>query len=340
MQRVKIIIKRPTIHYIISLGYILAPIVNILLLLIIIKLPLNMVLRHLFRGYGYLAAIWLLTAPIVGIGLYFVHKVSWYLFLAHSGLILLDYILKWTRLPRHYWISIPEVHQILIFVGNMALIVAIGYIIQKDFRSPYFQVLPRSWRRSRRVPIRHRIILNGETRPVSDVSTTGCFVSESDFGLEIGEKVSISFKADALTIDCRGEVMRIIPDGYGLRFMGLSFVQKQDIRRMLASRYAFRYEVNVACTWVSNSHSAKGTIQDISTSGCFVQGEVTEVVKNQRGTLRLASGSIRRNVRGTIVWVKSSSDEKQAGCAVQFSNNQRRMVNRILKQQGKKEVPA
>ena len=339
MQRVKIIIKRPTIHYIISLGYILAPIVNILLLLIIIKLPLNMVLRRLFQGYGYLAAIWLLTAPIVGIGLYFVHKVSWYIFLAHSGLILLDYILKWTRLPRYYWISIPAVHQILIFVGNMALIVAIGYIIQKDFRSPYFQVLPRSWRKSRRVPIRHRISLNGELRPVSDVSTTGCFVSESDIGLEIGEKVSISFKADALTIDCRGEVMRIIPEGYGLRFMGLSLAQKQDIRRMLASRYALRYEVNVACTWVSNSHSTSGTILNISTSGCFVRGEVTEVVKNQRGTLRLASGSIRRNVRGTIVGVKSSSYEKPAGFAVQFSNNQRRLVNRILKQR-KKEVPA
>ena len=55
MQRVKIIIKRPTIHYIISLGYILAPLVNILLLLIIIKLPLIMVLKHLFQGYGYLA---------------------------------------------------------------------------------------------------------------------------------------------------------------------------------------------------------------------------------------------------------------------------------------------
>ncbi len=72
----------------------------------------------------------------------------------------------------------------------MALIVAIGYIIQKDFRSPYFQVLPRSWRRSRRVPIRHRITLNGEMRPVSDVSTTGCFVAESDIGLAIGEKVA------------------------------------------------------------------------------------------------------------------------------------------------------
>lgn len=338
MKRVKIIIKRPTSHYIISLGYILAPIVNILLLLIIIKLPFNIVLSRLFRGYGNLAAIWLLTAPIVGIGLYFVHKVSWYVFLAHSGLILLDYILKWTRLPRHYWISIPEVHQILIFVGNMALIIAIGYIIQKDFRSPYFQVLPRSWRRSRRVPVRHRISLNEEMRPVSDVSTTGCFVSESDIGLNIGEKVSISFKADALNIDCRGEVMRIIPEGYGLRFMGLSFAQKHDIRRMLALRYALRYEINVACTWVSNSHSTIGTILDISASGCFVQGEATEVVKNQGGVLHLSSGSIRRNVHGAIVEINSSSVEKPAGFAVQFSSNQHRLVNRILKQQRNKSA--
>jgi hypothetical protein len=57
----RIVIKRPLIHYFISLGYILAPIVNVVLLIFIARIPLSDILQRLFQGYGYLAGIWLLT---------------------------------------------------------------------------------------------------------------------------------------------------------------------------------------------------------------------------------------------------------------------------------------
>ena len=47
---------------------------------------------------------------------------------------------------------------ILILAGNLALVGLVGYIIQKDFRSPYLQVLNRSWRERKRIPIYHTIL--------------------------------------------------------------------------------------------------------------------------------------------------------------------------------------
>ena len=115
MNRARVVIKRPLIHYFISLGYILAPIVNILLLIFVARIGLGDIWDRLFKGYGILAGLWLLTAPIVGIGLYFVHKISWYIFLGHSSLILIDYILKWIRIPGYYWLSVRNIHQVLLY---------------------------------------------------------------------------------------------------------------------------------------------------------------------------------------------------------------------------------
>ncbi|MBW8003754.1 MAG: hypothetical protein FVQ80_17430 [Planctomycetes bacterium] len=57
-----------------------APLANILLLVLIAKLPLATIVQRLFKGYGLLAGLWLLTTPLVGIGLYFIHRISWYIF--------------------------------------------------------------------------------------------------------------------------------------------------------------------------------------------------------------------------------------------------------------------
>ena len=82
---VKIIVKRPKLHYAIIIVYVLAPIVNLLLIMILGRIPLGTVIQRYFQGFGYLAGIWLFTAPLVGIGLYLVHRVSWYIFLGHSS---------------------------------------------------------------------------------------------------------------------------------------------------------------------------------------------------------------------------------------------------------------
>ncbi|MBW8003678.1 MAG: hypothetical protein FVQ80_16985 [Planctomycetes bacterium] len=118
MKGLKTNIKRPWIHYIIIIAYITAPLANILLLVLIAKLPLATIVHRLFKGYGLLAGLWLLTAPLVGIGLYFIHRISWYIFLGHSSLILIDYILKWAIKPVFYWRTVPTFHQFLLLTGK------------------------------------------------------------------------------------------------------------------------------------------------------------------------------------------------------------------------------
>ena len=329
-NRARIVIKRPLIHYFISLGYILAPIINILLVILIARIRLSDILLRLFQGYGYLAAIWLLTAPIVGVGLYFVHKASWYIFLAHSALILLDYVLKWTALPAYYWIAIRGEHQFLLFTGNLALVAIIGYILQKDFRAPYFQVLPRGWRTSRRVLIRHYVHLNDRMCNVTDLSDGGCFVAEPHLELEVGQKVSVRFKADALTIACRGEVMRRTPDGFGVRFMRLPLAQKQDIRSMIRKRFPFRYAVRLHGKWISDGRQLEGTIWDISSSGCYFQADVGGLRERQKGLLEIPVLRLRASLSGTVVWLNPTElHGKPIGFGAHFDRSQRRLMRTI-----------
>ncbi len=122
MKGLKTNIKRPWIHYIIIIAYITAPFANILLLVLMAKLPLATIVHRLFKGYGLLAGLWLLTAPLVGIVLYFIHRISWYVFLGHSSLILIDYILKWAIKPVFYWRTVPTFHQFLLLTGNVVLV--------------------------------------------------------------------------------------------------------------------------------------------------------------------------------------------------------------------------
>jgi len=339
MNQTRVVIKRPLLHYFISLGYILAPIVNILLLLFVARIGLGDIIERLFQGYGTIAGIWLLTAPIVGIGLYFVHKASWYIFLAHSGLILFDYVYKWVTIPTYYWLSVKGIHQLLLFSGNVALVIVIGYIIQKDFRAPYFQVLPRGWRTNRRVPIRHYIMAGEKKSRISDLSISGCFAAEPGLGLEVGEKMEIRFTADVLQVRCRGEVMRRTPDGFGIRFLRLPAVQKRDIRSMLKKRFPFRYEVEVHGNWRWDDQSIEVTVLDISTSGCYIRADVEGIGEGAKGTLEISSHHHSVRLPASVVWINDEGlHGKPRGFGARFLRNQKRLSKRIVEEYGTKKT--
>lgn len=333
MSQTRVVIKRPLIHYFISLGYILAPIVNILLLIFVARIDIGDILGRLFKGYGTLAGIWLLTAPIVGIGLYFVHRISWYIFLGHSSLILIDYILKWVRIPGYYWLSVKGIHQILLLTGNLALVIVIGYIIQKDFRAPYFQVLPRGWRTSRRVPIRHFIQLDGQRAAITDLSISGCFVSDPAMNLKIGQKVAIDFEADTLRVECRGDVMRKTPGGYGIRFLSLDRRAKRDVHHMIKKRFPFRYQVNIPGSWNAAGRNVEVKILDISNTGSYLQAGLEDVAEGQEGELVFSFHHRDRHLPGTVIWLnKTELHEKPVGFGIRFIRNEKKIVGRIVEQ--------
>ncbi|MCX7030183.1 MAG: PilZ domain-containing protein [Spirochaetes bacterium] len=222
----------------IIIGYIVAPFVNILLMRLFVNVPFRVILSHLFAAYGVLATVWLVTTPIVGISLYFVSRFSWYLMLGHSSLILLDFIIKWASRPTYYLRTVPGVQNLLILVGNVALVVFVAFIIQRDFRTPYFQVLTRGWRERKRIPMTYPVNLGGQARIASDLSTSGCFVVDEGTNRAPGSRVRLSLPVNASRVDCTGQVMRATREGLGIRFLDLTADEKRDIGRMLKKRFA------------------------------------------------------------------------------------------------------
>ena len=329
-------IKRPLILYVIIAVYVLAPLGNFFLSRIFFNVPLSAFIPHLFKAYGILAGIWLMTAPIVGIRFYFVKKVSWYVFIGHSSLILLDYIIKWATRPLFYWQNISNLHNFLMLTGNLGLVCVVGYIIQKDFRAPYFQALPRSWRESERIPIIHIIILNGEPRKITDLSAGGCFVAELALGFNAGDRVSINFKIDVVTVDCKGEVRRCTPDGYGIQFLGLPAKTKRQITRMLKKRFSLRYEVDLTCTWTYNKKKSEGKILNISRGGCYIQSDVSGLEKGMSIDISAEINKRRYLLPARIAWINPAGEhEKPIGFGCQFVYKQLKLIRLLMKIYGK-----
>ena len=239
------VFRRPWLHHVIIIGYIVAPFANILLLRLFLNRSLRVVLSGLFSAYGVLAMVWLVTAPIVGICLYFVSRLSWYLFLGHSSLILIDFIVKWASRPAYYLRTIPGVQNLLILVGNIALVGFVTFILQRDFRAPYFQVLNRGWRERKRVPINYPVDVGGQALVASDLSTSGCFVVDRDANRAPGSRLRLSLPVDSSKIDCTGEVMRTTSEGLGIRFLDLTTGQKHVLDRMLKKRVTLDRKVAV-----------------------------------------------------------------------------------------------
>ena len=326
-------IKRPLIIYIIIIAYVIAPFANIALLMIFGKIPLNIVIERLFKGYGVLASIWLLTAPFVGIGFYFIHKISWYVFLGHSLLILIDYVFKWISRPSYYWQTIGESHNLFMMAGNLVLVIAIGYILRKNFRSPYFQVLPRSWRESERIPINHWIIVNDQECKLTDISEGGCFVVRDNQELHLGERANLKFESDKLKIECEGQVMREIPNGYGMRFVALPLAKRRDIRNMLKKRFSLRYQSDIECSWEQNGYKSVGRVVNVSKGGCFVKTDVDDLSAETICRIYVDEFSFTASMQ--VIWINSSGlHDKPIGFGAKLIRGQGYLLRKIKKRYG------
>jgi len=338
VKKPKTVFKRPWLHHVIIIVYIAAPFVNILLLRVFLNVSFGVIFSRLFAGYGILATFWLVTAPLVGISLYFVTRVSWYVFLGHSSLILLDFIVKWATRPAYYLRTVPGFHNILILAGNLALVALIAYIIQRDFRSPYFQVLNRNWRERRRIPIYHTISLDGASRIVSDLSTGGCFVLDDGPDRRPGGKVKLHFQSNTLDIECMGEIMRVTGTGLGIRFMHMAQAKKRDIARMLRNRFALRQKVDIPCTWVFRGEESGSRMVDLSSGGCYLQAQLAGLSDGVEGELRVVFPHNKRSfsLLGQVVWInRTGAHEKPLGFGFRFLHKQMRFMKEATLRYGR-----
>ena len=231
-------VKRPLPHHFLIASYIITPLVNLLLVAAFLRLPLPSAAERILAGYGPLIAAWLATAPVAGAFLYLLKRVSWYVFLAHACIIIAGSL---ATLGFHFLGDssvIPRAPQALFLAGNVLRMGFVGYVVQKDFRSPYLQILGRSFRSGRRVLIRRPILVDGEILWTTDLSTGGCFVDLPGTERGVGERLRIRLDWAGVELDCAGEIMRRTGAGIGVRFTNLSLHDRRALRLMLAKEKA------------------------------------------------------------------------------------------------------
>ena len=333
----KPVFKRPWVHHLIIICYIAAPIANILLLRLFLNVSFVTIFRNLAAGYGVLATVWLFTAPIVGISLYFVKRFSWYVFLGHSSLILLDFIIKWATKPAYYLHTVPGFHNILLLTGNIALVAIVTFIIQRDFRAPYFQVINRSWRERVRVPIYHTVSVDEQPRIMNDLSTGGCFILETGLERRPGARVRLSFQSNALNIDCDGEIMRVTATGLGIRFIRLPLARRRDIRALLRNRFALRQKVDVPCTWIFQDDKSQSRMVDLSVGGCYLRAQFAGLSEGSNGELQvvLSCNKHSYSLPGEVVWInRLGAHEKPVGFGLRFDRRQAGFMKDVTRHYG------
>jgi hypothetical protein len=233
-------VKRPLPHHFIIVSYIATPLINVVLVSLSLGIPLGAAAGRVLVGYGPIVAAWLATAPVAGACLYLLNRASWYIFLVHAGVILAGTV---TTLGLHSlgdMSAIPRLSQVVFLAGNVTRIAFVGYVLQKDFRAPYFHILQHGFRATRRFSVIVPIILDGETFRTEDLSVGGCFVAPPAPDRGAGERLGVRLDCGVAELRCVGQVMHRSPEGLGVRFIGLSRQDRLALRRMLARRMVRR----------------------------------------------------------------------------------------------------
>ena len=320
----KTAIKRPLIHYFIIAGYVIAPAINLFFYSRNYHLDLRVLFQNFFTIFSPLSGFLLLTEPLVGLGLFFVHRFSWYAFVVHSALLILDSVIK--------LIAGGNLYQWSVLGGTVVWVAVIAYVIQKDFRAPYFQALPRTWREKRRVPIHHYIWLAGEQKEIGDFSASGCFVNDASLQLRLGERVPIRLNLENKDIDftCDGEVVRITDTGLGIRFVDVPRRDQWRLNRFFRNKFPLRYAVSLSCIWQGASAvAAIVKTVDISRDGCFVATETSKFNVGENGMLQLRLGEEDYLIEATVIWINHGRFIKPLGVGFRFKSPQRRLMRRL-----------
>jgi hypothetical protein len=237
MDKVKATFRRPLAHHLAIWCYVLAPAANILLASVFLGVPAAEIVSRLARGFGPLAALLCLTAPLAGLGLYFAYRATWILFVAHAALVLADFAIKAMTRPLVLG-ALDPLNLALIVLGNGAMLGIVACAFRRDVRIPYFTSTGRGFRGHRRLPVSHRITVDGVRTRTRDLSATGCFVEASGLegagGSVAGRPVTVAFNSGGFAAATRGVVVRVGEGGYGIRFV--SAVRARRFSRASSSR--------------------------------------------------------------------------------------------------------
>jgi Tfp pilus assembly protein PilZ len=211
------------------------------------------------------------------------------------------------------------------------MVIIIGFVVQKNFRAPYFQALPRSWRERKRIPLNHVMKLNEKEYKISDISQSGCFCITDERHFTIGQKIPFEFICEKLIIQNVGEIVRISEDGIGIRFFKLNKNEKNDIKIMIKDRFALRYSINIKGTFESGNKFLKGSIYNISRTGLFICVNTVNIEVSEKGICSFKINNEKFLIGAKVAWVNYTDGGfgKPEGIGLRFTNIQWKLIKKI-----------
>lgn len=206
-------VKKPISIFVVSFLLIVSPIYNYYLQLLILNQGINWTNIRSLRFTG-IEITFLIIPVICGIGLYFIKKWAWYLFILYSGILILFNIYAVFVNPVNFnFYSLFE---------STIIFLSATYFLKKDISAPYLKMYPRGWRGERRKPIQIQLRINSEDHLTKDISDVGFYVDWKDVPFEINQEVFVEMETETDKRIFAAGVVRKDTNGAGFAFRRLS----------------------------------------------------------------------------------------------------------------------
>lgn len=191
-------IQRPKELIIISILLILSPVYNYILQLKMLGYGFNLIGFQNLK-FNLIEYLFLFIPVVCGIGLYYIQKWAWYLFLIYSSILISFNLYSVILRPIKY-------NFYSLFESSIVLIGVI-YFLRKDISAPYFKMFPRGFRGEKRKPIQIDLKVNNEIKKTRDFTNSGFYVHWVKVNFQLNQEVEveledkIKLKAGVVRID-------------------------------------------------------------------------------------------------------------------------------------------
>lgn len=161
---------------------------------------------HLIQYANLPEWILLISSFLSGLGLIFIKRWGWWLFILSSFTFILYNSYGFLTIPN----SATKGPLIQTFIVTFAL----AYFLQRDIFIPYLKLYTRGWRLLRRYPIVINININDTIFKTENISLGGIFIKANECNFKINSEVAVYFELAKEGFWTKAGIASITP-GYG-----------------------------------------------------------------------------------------------------------------------------
>ncbi|MCB1174912.1 MAG: PilZ domain-containing protein [Leptospiraceae bacterium] len=169
----------------------------------------------------YEVLLWLMPFP-AGVLLLRASPSGWYLAVLYAVLLISYNLVLYLRMPNAVYL--------FGFLQTVLVCTLVYFIVRKDISAPYMDNIPRGWRRSKRWPVRRRVLIDDTLFLTSNLSVAGLFVPANQAQYRLNQSVKV--KIDDMLLE--GGVVRIDHKGVGIAFRHVDNKARIALQQILA----------------------------------------------------------------------------------------------------------